>query len=229
MSIQPGAKYSGANCSGESDSGEHRIRDGMMHRREAIKRVSLLFGGVALVGGSGLLTACARETGSDAGSDAAGRTDLLFNATDVAYLDEIADTILPDTGTPGAKAAQVGAFINVMVTDAYTPANQEVFRAGMTTLNAESQQDHGVDFMAATPAQRLTLLQRIDREAKAYMDTKQPDAPAHYFRMMKELTLVGYFTSEIGYTKAMRYVETPGRFDPCVPHRPGETIWAGHA
>ena len=57
--------------------------------------------------------------------------------------------------------------------------------------------------------------------------TKEP--PPHYFRMMKELALLGYFTSEIGYTKAMRYVESPGRFDPCTPYTKGEPAWAPHA
>jgi hypothetical protein len=47
--------------------------------------------------------------------------------------------------------------------------------------------------------------------------------------MMKELALLGYFTSEIGYTRAMRYIESPGRFDPCVPHAPGDKSWAPHA
>ena len=55
------------------------------------------------------------------------------------------------------------------------------------------------------------------------------DAPPHYFRMMKELALLGFFTSEIGYTKAMRYQETPGRFDPCVPYAKGDKAWAPHA
>jgi len=55
------------------------------------------------------------------------------------------------------------------------------------------------------------------------------DAPTHWFRMMKELTMFGYFTSEIGYTKAMRYVESPGRFDPCAPYEPGDRSWAPHA
>ena len=55
------------------------------------------------------------------------------------------------------------------------------------------------------------------------------DAPPHYFRLMKELALLGYFTSEIGYTKAMRYVESPGRFDPNAPHAPGDRSWAPHA
>ena len=46
---------------------------------------------------------------------------------------------------------------------------------------------------------------------------------------MKELTLLGYFTSEIGCTQAQRYVEAPGKFEPCVPYTPGERTWAGHA
>jgi hypothetical protein len=55
------------------------------------------------------------------------------------------------------------------------------------------------------------------------------DSPPHYFRMMKELTMLGYFTSEIGMTKAQRYAETPGKYDPCVPYKPGDKAWAPHA
>ena len=47
--------------------------------------------------------------------------------------------------------------------------------------------------------------------------------------MMKELSLLGYFTSEIGATQALRYVESPGRYDPCIPYKPGEKEWASHA
>jgi len=196
-----------------------------MHRREAIKRVSALFGGVALIGGSTLLTACTSER-RDATDDGPIGT---FTRPDIAYLDDIADTILPDTGTPGARAAKVGSFMALMVTDAYTPADQEIFRTGMTTLNDAARSAHGVSFSEATAAQRTTLLEQVDAEAKTYMDTRTTGMPAHYFRQMKELTLLGYFTSEIGYTKAMRYTEAPGRFDPCVPHAAGDTIWAAHA
>ena len=56
-----------------------------------------------------------------------------------------------------------------------------------------------------------------------------PDEPAHYFRMMKELALLGFFTSEVGCTKALRYIEAPGRYDPCAPHAPGDRSWAAHA
>ena len=147
----------------------------------------------------------------------------------MTFLDEVAETILPETNTPGAKAAQVGAFIALMVTDTYEPGDQKIFRDGMQQLDAACRTKHNAAFMSATPEQRLALLEEIDREQKAYMDGRAEGAPTHYFRMMRELTLLGYFTSEIGYTRAMRYVETPGRFDPCMPYAPGETIWAPHA
>ena len=190
----------------------------MMDRREAIQRVTALLGGVALAGNSGLLTAVERAHARVISRAQVGT----FTAQDIALLDEIADTILPDTKTPGAKAAHVGAFMAVMVTDTYEEREQGIFREGMRQLSDAS-------FMTATSAQRLARLEQLDREQKAYMDTRPDGAPPHFFRLMKELALFGYFTSEIGCTQAMRYRETPGRFDPCVPYTPGETTWAGHA
>ncbi len=193
----------------------------LMTRREAILRVSALLGGVALVGQGAMLAGCSRQKAPD---DAAA-----FTEHDLAFLDEVAETILPETGTPGAKAAGVGAFIALMVTDTYTPREQQVFRDGMRTLDDECDEMHGTSFMSATPAQRLTLLEKLDAEQVQYMKTRAGDAPAHYFRMLKELALLGYFTSEIGCNQAMRYVETPGRYEPCVPYTPGERAWAPHA
>jgi hypothetical protein len=194
-------------------------------RREAIRRVSAMLGGVALVGGSALWTACAKDRGVGA-YDSSGA----FAGPDVALLDEIADTILPDTTrSPGAKAAKTGAFMAIMVTDCYTPQDQEIFRAGLVKLDEACKAAHGASFMEATPAQRLALLEGIDKATKDYMDAKQAEEPTHYFRMMKELALLGFFTSEIGYTRAMRYTESPGRFDPCAPLAPGDTLWGSHA
>jgi hypothetical protein len=191
----------------------------MITRREAIKHVTAMLGGVVVVGSGDLLTAVehahARVTASRKQIGA-------FTAQDVALLDEVADTILPETKTPGAKAAHTGAFMAVMVTDTYDEGQQAVFRDGIRKLSDAA-------FMTQSPAQRLAFLEQLDREQKAYMDSRAQGAPPHYFRLMKELTLFGYFTSEIGCTQAMRYRETPGRFDPCVPYTPGETTWAGHA
>lgn len=197
----------------------------LMDRREAVKRVSLMLGGVALVGGSGLLSACAKDRAPAAAAGVG-----TFTTEDIAFLDEIADTILPETPkSPGAKAAKTGAFMALMVTDTYSPENQQIFRDGMTAINDASKTAHGgASFTAATPAQRTALLTTLDKEQFDFQKVREKK-PQHYFRMMKELAMLGFFTSEIGYTKAMRYVDSPGPFQPCVPAVPGEKAWAAHA
>jgi hypothetical protein len=194
------------------------IKDDLVTRREAIRRVSALMGGAALIGQGAWLSGC---TPAESASSS-------FSDGDVALLAEIADTILPETKTPGAKAAGVGAFIAVMVRDTYDSREQRVFRDGLETLERESRKQNGSGFMASSPAQRLALLQRLDLEAIEDMRGPGSDRP-HYFRMLKELTLLGYFTSEIGCTQAQRYVENPGRFDACITYTAGDKAWAPHA
>ena len=216
-------------------------------RRDVIQRVAAMLGGAALVGGDRLL---AFSFDDEAFARAMTQGVGAFTVADVALLDEIAETILPETSTPGAKAAKTGAFMALMVTDVYSDAAQRVFGDGLRSVDEACRSAHGTTFMQATPAQRLNVLEALDREQKQVMEARVPApsnrAPApsafapedltelrriepHYFRMMKELALLGYFTSEIGCTKALRYIEAPGRFDPCAPHKPGDRIWAGHA
>ena len=200
-----------------------------MDRREAVKRVTFMLGGIALVGSStGLLTACAK---ADRDAVAKAGTTGDFTTDDIALLDEVADTILPDTAkSPGAKAAKTGPFIALMVKDTYTPEDQKVFRDGLMALDEASKKANGgATFVKATPAQRTALLTALDKEQFDFQKTRKPDEKQHYFRMMKELTMLGFFTSEIGMTKAMRYKESPGPFQPCVPYTKGDPAWAAHA
>src|SRR5467141_4766876 len=122
----------------------------MMNRREAIKQVTAMLGGVVFVG-SDLLTAVehahARVTASRKQIGA-------FTTQDVALLDEVADTILPETKTPGAKAAHTGAFMAVMVTDTYDDGQQAIFRDGIQKLNEAS-------FMTKSPGQRWAFLEQL--------------------------------------------------------------------
>jgi len=205
----------------------HPPVDPSITRREAIRLVSALVGGAALVGQSALMSGCAARDVRPV------PLAQLFTANDLALLDEIAETILPETRTPGAKAAGVGPFMAMMVAEAYDGREQQIFLDGLADLERACIALHGAPFLASSPAQRTALLVQIDREQLEHMRLQERrgrvDAPAHYFRMIKELTLLGYFTSQIGYTQAMRYVETPARFDPCVPYVPGEKAWAPHA
>lgn len=186
-----------------------------MERREAVKYISILLGGT-LVGGNAFLSGCKSEDSKT----------MTFSQDDVAYLDEIAETILPATSTPGAKAAKVGQFMTVMVNDCYTEADQKVFHEGMDKLNKAAEKKFDKGFMSLTPQQRHDLLVGLDAEQKDHQKNKKEEEPSHYFRMMKELTLLGYFTSEIGSKQARRYVPVPGRFEGCIPYKKGDKAFA---
>ena len=186
-----------------------------MNRREAVQYISILLGGT-VVGSNVFLSGCKSNTGVSA----------TFTDADVAYLDEIADTILPATKTPGAKAAKTGQFMTVMVNDCYEEKDQKIFHEGMKKLNDLSKKSYGDLFVKITPEQRHELLVKLDVEQKEYMKNKKKDDPSHYFRMMKELTMLGYFTSEIGCTQARRYVETPGHYDGNLPYKKGDKAFA---
>ncbi|HEY8780493.1 MAG TPA: gluconate 2-dehydrogenase subunit 3 family protein [Mucilaginibacter sp.] len=206
-----------------------------MDRRDAIGRVALIMGG-AVIGAEFFISGC-KPTSTQV-SD-------LFNADHVAFLNEVADTILPATASsPGAKAANVGQFMAVMVRDCYTPADQKIFLEGIKKLDDTGQKQFNGKFMDLTDQQRTDLLVALDKEQKDYYKTlsKKMEAdmakhkgdtkyaalkmPDHYFKMMKELTLLGYFTSEVGATKALRYMETPGHYDGCMPYKKGDKAWA---
>jgi hypothetical protein len=187
-----------------------------MDRREAISRVALLLGGT-VIGANAFLTGCASPP---------PKGDGLLNKAQLDFLNEIADTILPPTTTPGAKEANVAAFMNIMVRDCYEPKDQQIFIEGLDKLDAVCRIKEGKKFMDCNTAERTSFLIAMDAEQKAYTSNKKPEDPGHYFRMYKELTLLGYFTSEPGCTKALRYVPVPGRFEACMTYKKGEGAWA---
>lgn len=187
-----------------------------MNRREAIGRVALIMGGT-MIGAEYLLSGCKPK---------AAKVEDLFNTDHVTFLNEVGETILPTTSTPGAKAADVGNFMAVMVRDCYEPADQDIFLKGLDKIDEAANKKFSKKFMDLDATQRTALLTDLDKEQQEYSKTKKPKDPNHYFRMVKELTLLGYFTSEVGCTKALRYVPVPGRYDGCIPYKKGDKAWA---
>ncbi|CEP34847.1 MULTISPECIES: gluconate 2-dehydrogenase subunit 3 family protein [Halomonadaceae] len=218
-----------------------------MNRRELLKMIALTTG-TAMIGGKSLFA-----------FSGTGQADHSLSSQDVQRLDELAETILPRTDTPGAKDANVGEFMAVFVSDCYTPSEREVFYFGLAQLEARSRAAYERDFMALSGEQRLELITELDREAMAHAQQQarreQPtpaealtaetqtaqnqtaetqsaqehadsdEALPHYFTMMKQLTLFGFFTSEVGATEVLRYEAVPGRYDGCAPYN-GEPAWA---
>ncbi len=143
----------------------------------------------------------------------------------IALLDEIAETILPRTDTPGAKDAQVGAFAARYSAACYDDAQLTILRAGLVDIDARSQQAFGADFIHASRAQREALLVRIDAEAKRQIK-QHANEPPHYFILLKQLSLLGFFTSQPGATKVARYRPIPGPYKGVVTYKKGEAFWS---
>lgn len=188
-----------------------------MNRREAITQVSWILGGTLVGAGIFLESGC--KSGPASVRD-------FFDEKTIALLNEMGETILPQTSTPGAKEARVGEFMAVMVKDCYTKNDQGIFREGLKRIEKRCLEEYGKSFMECDASQRTTLFVKLDELQKAYTAAKTPEQPSHYFRMIKELTLLGFFTSEVGSTKALRYIETPGKYDGNVPYKKGDRMWA---
>jgi hypothetical protein len=177
-----------------------------MNRRDAVKTTGVLLGGVLIT--SVGLSACAR----DSRNVGVG----VLDAQDQALIAEIADTLLPATASsPGAKAAGVGPVINLLLTDCREPEDQKLVVDGLKQFR-NTVGDH---FASMSQDNREKWLSRIDSEARSA-------GGKHYFPLVRELSLQAYFSSEIGMTKALRYVMTPGKWVGCVALQPGQPAWA---
>ena len=187
-----------------------------MNRRELLKMIALATGGV-VIGSEFLLTGCKN-------TEASGNFSL--TEKEIAFLDEVAETIIPTTNTPGAKAAKVGAFMQLMVTDCYNTNDQVIFKKGITTLDEACRKQTSKKFMDCTAEERKSFLTTVDAETKKYQREKKKEDPNHYFQMMKQLTLFGYFSSEIGATKALRNNPVPGKYDGAFPYKKGDRAWS---
>jgi Gluconate 2-dehydrogenase subunit 3 len=218
-----------------------------MDRRELLKAIATLTGGT-IIGAEVFLSGCKTEPVKTG----------LFSAEDISLLDDIGETILPTTAdSPGARSAQIGAFMKAIVTDCYNESQQHVFVEGLSTLQKACSAKYSKPFSELNETDKTAFLTMLDKEAKElvrsddYKNKKaafekaegdrqkeeeakgnfsykylSPDFPIPYFTMIKQLTLWGYFTSEPGATKALRYVETPGHYDGAYAYKKGDKAFA---
>jgi hypothetical protein len=198
-----------------------------MKRRDALGRVALLMGGTLSAP-----TLLAFLEGCKSTSESSSAIAFPFSPERKALVSEIAEIIIPKTDTPGAKEAKVGEFIELMIKDCYVGKDQESFNKGLEELEKK-------DFIKADAAKQTAMLKELEAATKTELDKavvekkkyteagkEYTDAPTPFFRLFKELTLLGYFTSEAGATLALDYVPVPGRYDGCIDLKPEQKSWA---
>jgi Gluconate 2-dehydrogenase subunit 3 len=193
-----------------------------MDRREALKNISILLGG-SVIGADSFLRGTLQAFDGLEDAPAIG----LFSKKQVKIFDEIADIILPRTATPGAKDAKtVGAFMARFISDCYESRDQQVAVTGLQKLQDECKKRYGKAFMKTTAAQKLDYFSELDAEQKAYTKAKKAEDPPHWFRIFWELSLFGFFTSEVGSSQVLRWIPNPGRYE-TIDYKKGDRAWGG--
>lgn len=194
-----------------------------MDRRQVLRNISLITG-AAFVGGELFL-----QTGCKPANNAiTGVTSL--SPKDFDLLNEIGEAIIPTTNTPGAKAANVAQFMSDLVNDCYSEKDRKIFIEGLADIQSSFQSKYKKSFAEATREEKSAFLMEKDSEAKevnkANQEKAKEERTTHYFTMLKQLTILGYFNSEIGATQTLRYVAVPGRYEGDVPYKKGDRAWA---
>ena len=184
-------------------------------RREALRRAALILGGVISAPViAGVLAGCGRRR-----SGALSSEQLELVAT-------IADHILPETDTPGARGVGVHEFIDAMLAEGYADEGRARFFAGLADVDARARAACGRPFLECAREQQRAVLEDLDHETFAQPAPRPGSAEVPFFRTFKELTLVGYYTSEIGATRELHHQPVPGRYDGCVPLTKIGRTWA---
>lgn len=181
-----------------------------MQRRTALQQLAVLLGGITLTPEIMARTVARAASGEAAAGIGADR---------LALLAEMADTILPDTDTPGAKAANVHQFISLIVQDCFSPADQNLFWTALDEADRDCQNTYGNSFAKCDAKQRFVFLEQLEKRSK-----EQPDP--NFWRALKGLTLFGYFSSEIGMTQALAYDPIPGGWVPDLKIDANTKAWA---
>ncbi len=184
-----------------------------MERREALKRVAYLMGGAISATTMGVLFE------SFTVLDKSKMVN--FSVTDEAILAEFAEIIIPTTAVcPGAKAAGLGALIPKIIKDCYPSDLQELFATGLKEMDDKCFKSYGKNFTTLSETERNQIVSELRDEAIANK------RKASFFVIARDLTILGYYSSEIGCTQARDYVAIPGRYDGCAPLEAGQKAWA---
>jgi hypothetical protein len=182
-----------------------------MDRREAIRRTAWLMGGlVSAPAIASVLNGCtAKPTLS--------WKPVFFSEEQAGIVSEVAEIIIPKTDTPGAKDTGVPGFIDLVLKDVYGKEDQEFFLNSLKAFNEEAQKEHGDPFLELDAEQQTAFVKKAHNAAIEAERNTKPAPKRPFILTMKELTMLGFFTSEVGATQVLQYDPVPGAYKGCIP------------
>ena|SRR5436190_4411439 len=180
-----------------------------MDRRHLLK-------GIGVVALYSSLPSVLSEFLSSCNSNSAKQRAGFFSDEEFSLLETIADIMLPETSTPGALNVQVPYFIELVVKDCMSKQDQQLIKEGLQQMNKESTGS----FLSLSTEEKSKAVKKMDETAFAVDNSKT------WYRIIKKLSLVGYFTSKDGLTKALNYLKVPGDYKACIPYKKGDKAMA---
>lgn len=182
----------------------------IIDRREALRKTAMMMGAaISASAFAGLMQGCKT-------TPELTYVPQFFSEDQGRIVMEVAEIIIPKTDTPGAKDVGVPGFIDTMLKDCYKKEDQDRFLAGLTAFDEEAKTAYGDSFIYCEPEQQVELVKKAHdaaiAEAKENREAKRP-----FILMTKELTLLGFFTSEPGATQVLQYEAVPGSYKGCLP------------
>lgn len=192
-----------------------------MNRREALQRAGMVLGyAVSIPTLVSVLESCK------------AKPELAFEPTffkpeQASLIAEVSEIIIPRTDTPGAKDAGVPKFIDILVRDCYKKEDQENFLKGLDEFDKGAKEAYGDAFLDLDAEQQVEYVTKVHEKMIAETkDVDMRDKPRPFMHVMKELTVVGFFTSEPGATQVLQYVAVPGAYKGCIPLSEAGKTWA---
>jgi len=188
--------------------------DKKIDRREAIKRAGLLLGGVVFAPNIlGVLNGCTATPGD--------WTPTLFSDDQARIVTALADVILPADDSPAASELGVPEFIETMVNEVYSEVQRSEFLEGLDKFADDYRADIQSEFADGNDTEKYDFTYYQNRLAVEEDPARNP-----FFLSFKELTLLGYFTSEVGASEVLRYQAVPGNYEGCIPYDEVGKTWA---
>lgn len=180
-----------------------------MERRDILK-ASAIFLGYGIVGGTSvaILNGCTADS-----SD--GWKPSFFSVDQIDMLAEVAERIIPKTDTPGAKDALVHRYMDEAINNNFTKEEQEQAMQAIGVFDQMANEKYAKKYVNIADSEKDAILQTLADQAKAAK--KSGDNSPQIFPRLRELVAAGYFTSEVGATKALVYDPVPGPYIGCVP------------
>ncbi len=186
-------------------------------RRTALQRAGLMLGyaisGPAL---AGILNGCKARPGL-------AFKPVFLSEPQAAIVSEIAEIFIPHTDTPGAKDTGVPAFIDLMLKDVYPAEDQQRFLKGLDEFEAQTKASEKESFIDLSPEKQVERVRSAQADA---INATKPGEKRPFILMTKELTLLGFFTSEPGATQVLQYSAVPTAYHGCVPLKEVGKAWA---